>query len=150
MEETSKHILSKSSYIAGSQCHLKLWYSKNRPDLREPLSPMIKAIFEQGHRVGELATQLFPGGELIEYQYGKTASSIDLTKKKIEEGCSIIYEACFQFQGVFIAIDILVKQNGKWNAYEVKSSASVKRSNVKDAAIQYWVMSNADLEISDI
>ena len=57
-----KHILSKSSFIKGMQCHKALYYSKHRKDLRDDLSAAQEAIFAQGTSVGELACELFPGG----------------------------------------------------------------------------------------
>jgi len=58
-------ILSKSRFLAGEQCHLRLWYSCFNRDLATPVSPAQQAIFDTGHEVGELATRLYPEGVLI-------------------------------------------------------------------------------------
>ena len=57
-----KHLLSKSTFIRGNQCLKSLYLNKKRPFLRDRLSPEQLAKFKRGHRVGELAQQLFPGG----------------------------------------------------------------------------------------
>ena len=57
-----KHVLSKSTFIRGLKCSKSLYLNKHRKDLRDELSDMQKAIFNQGDMVGELAQQLFPSG----------------------------------------------------------------------------------------
>ena len=56
------HILSKSTYIRGLKCAKSLYLNKHKKHLRDELSPMQKAIFNQGNLVGELAQKLFPKG----------------------------------------------------------------------------------------
>jgi hypothetical protein len=51
---------------------------------------------------------------------------------------------------VLCAIDILVKKNGKWFAYEVKSSTSVKDQFIQDAALQYNIISKTGLVLADL
>jgi predicted RecB family nuclease len=101
--------------------------------------------------VGELAQQLFPGGidASPETPYLFQQSVIH-TRKLIDEGAKIIYEAAFQFNGVLAAIDILVNKNGKWKAYEVKSSTEVKPTFLLDASLQYHVITNSGIPLSDI
>ncbi|MCH7535155.1 MAG: DUF2779 domain-containing protein, partial [Bacteroidetes bacterium] len=153
MKTFPKHVLSKSTYIAGCQCTKKLWYHKNRKDLWQAPDAMTQAIFDQGHRVGELSQELFPGGVNMEppaharWEYQKSAA---LTQEKIAEGVEVIYEATFQHNEVMAALDILVKKNGKWYAYEVKSSTGVKEVNINDVALQYWVITNSGLNLEDI
>jgi predicted RecB family nuclease len=62
----------------------------------------------------------------------------------------VIYEAAFQFEGVLSSIDILVKNNNKWYAFEVKSSGSVKDQFILDAALQYYVITNSGIPLEDI
>lgn len=47
-------------------------------------------------------------------------------------------------------MDMLVKKNGKWHAYEVKSAASVKGVYVQDASLQYYVIYNSGIDLEDI
>jgi hypothetical protein len=55
----------------------------------------------------------------------------------------------FNTKGLLCAVDILVKQNDQWYAYEVKSTTSVKPQHIPDAAFQYYVITHAGLELAD-
>jgi len=120
-------------------------------DLRDPITPAQQAIFDRGHDVGGLAHQLFPGGVNLEEKYGfDYAKSMAECKQLLKQDDAIIYEAAFVHNEVLNLMDILVKKDGKLYAYEVKSSTSVKEVNIYDAAVQYWVMSNAGYRPEDI
>ena len=58
--------LSKSKYLAGLQCPLRLWHQCYNPNLASEVSPAQQALFDTGHEVGELATRLFGEGILME------------------------------------------------------------------------------------
>ena len=96
---------------------------------------MQAAIFQQGTDVGLLARNLFPGGvdatppSAYEYQH-----AVADTARYISESATVIYEAAFQYEGVLAAIDILVKKNEQWIAYEVKGKAGISTS-AKDQGI---------------
>ena len=62
MNGLPKYKLSKSTFIRGLQCEKSLYLYKHHYNLKDPVSPQLQAIFNQGHRVGELAQGLFPGG----------------------------------------------------------------------------------------
>lgn len=105
-----KHVLSKSTFIKGMQCHKALYLYKFHKELREEISSQQEAIFSQGTKVGELARQLFPGGvDCTPKSYFNFQEAVILTKNEIEKGTKIIYEAAFQFNGVLAVLDILVK-----------------------------------------
>lgn len=147
----TKHILSKSTFLRGCICKKSLWLSKHRRDLIPPTPAGKQFIFDQGHEVGKLAQQLFPSGsDASPATHFNYQPSIELTKKLIAEGKRVIYEAAFQHDGVLAALDILVRQEDGWHAYEVKSSTKVHDINVTDAALQYWVMNNCGVELKDI
>ncbi|HOX77175.1 MAG TPA: DUF2779 domain-containing protein [Bacteroidales bacterium] len=143
--------LSKSTFLRGSQCRKSLYLHFNRPELKDPISPMQQAIFSQGHEVGKLAQQLFPGGtDAGLYVPDRYTQSIALTRRLIEEGTEVIYEAGFAVDDLHCFIDILVRDGDKWKAYEVKSSTQVKPVNLLDAAFQYYVITKSGLHVSDI
>ena len=54
----------------------------------------------------------------------------------IENGEKIIYEAAFQYSDVLSIADIVVKDKGKWNVYEVKSSTEFKDKYINDLRFQ--------------
>lgn len=144
-----KHILSKSTFIKGHQCLKALYLHKKRPFLRDKLSAEQRAKFKRGHKVGDMAQELFPGGIDVSpkspSQYQKSAIR---TQELIAEGQSIIYEATFQFNKVLVMLDILVKTEKGWEAYEVKSSLSLSETYFTDAALQYYVITNSGLDLA--
>lgn len=146
-----KHVLSKSTFIRGVQCLKSLYFYKNFIQLRDPLSSEQQAIFSRGNAVGVLAQKLFPNG--IDASPGKrsdTIQAVQKTKDLIENGVEVIYEAAFQFAGVLSILDVLVKKNGQWYAYEVKSSAKISQTYILDASLQYWVISSSGILLEDI
>ena len=80
----------------------------------------------------------------------KMVESVGKTLNFISKGESIIYEATFQYNNVLAALDILVKDEEGWKAYEVKSSTKVSETYIKDAAIQYYTITNSGIDLKDI
>jgi CRISPR/Cas system-associated exonuclease Cas4 (RecB family) len=154
MKKTSKKIpmLSKSKYVAGLQCHLRLWQKCYNPDLASEISPVQQSIFDSGHRVGELATQLYPGGVLIQEDHLHHSEAVRSTLAAMENTrIKAIYEAGFFYDDVRVRVDVLERQkNGKWNLIEVKSTTSVKKVHYPDAAVQYYVLKGAGLDIDGV
>lgn len=146
-----RHILSKSTFIYGCQCPKRLWLHKFKPNERDEMDEAQSAIFQSGTDVGMLARDLFPDGvdasPETPYLYQQSVAD---TARYISEGHTIIYEAAFQYNGVMAAMDILVQQNGKWYAFEVKGTLDVKEQHQLDAALQYYVITNAGLPLEDI
>lgn len=138
----SEYILSKSTYIRGLQCHKSLYLNKFRPYLRDKISEEQLAKFARGHAVGKVAQQLFPGG-IAMTRPGKPAAL--KTAQLIGEGFPVIYEACFIADDVIVALDILVKQENGYNAYEVKSSLALSNVYYNDAYLQYHIINSAGL-----
>jgi hypothetical protein len=106
-------------------------------------------MFETGKKVGIFAHGLFPGGELVQ-SIGNFQKGVLHTQDLIAEGVKTIYEAAIQYDGVLVLVDLLVKDNGGWKIYEVKSSTGMKDQYLNDAAIQYYVVTKAGLEVDDI
>ena len=128
MNTSSRKYLSKSTFITGLQCEKALYFKKYNPDYAEEITLAKQNIFDVGNEVGLLAQKLFPGGSDSSFDdYTKINESIDLTKKFIDEGKQIIYEAGFEFNYVRCFIDILVKRGDNWEIYEVKSSTSFQK-----------------------
>ncbi len=146
-----RHILSKSTFLRGCQCPKSLWLYKHKYDERDEEDSGTSAIFSQGIEVGQLAQEMFPGGiDVSPESYFDFQKSVAETNRLIAEGQKVIYEAAFQYKAVLVAVDILVYKGGKWYAYEVKSSTKVKEVFRLDASIQYHVMINCGIELTDI
>jgi hypothetical protein len=148
---TEKHILSKSTFLRGLQCHKSLYLNRYNRDLRDEISPEQQAVFATGRKVGELARGLFPGGVQSKppnsFQFQR---AVEVTRELIDGGKDIIYEAAFQHEGVLALVDLLVREGEGWKAYEVKSSTSVKDVHIPDTSIQYYIMQGQGIELADI
>jgi len=146
----SSHQLSKSSFIRGVQCEKHLYLYKHHYNEMDQLSDMQKAIFKRGTDVGKLAQQLFPGGVDVspksQFEYDK---AVVVTKNFIKENQKNIYEASFNFSDVLAVADILVNEKSGLKVYEVKSSTSISETYIRDAALQYWVISNSGYKVKD-
>jgi len=103
-----------------------------------------------GHEVGRLATQLYPGGIMIEEDHLHHEEAVQSTLSAIKNpNMAAIYEAAFISDGVRIRVDILERfKDGEWNLIEVKSATSVKDLYLPDVAVQYHVLSGSGLNIN--
>lgn len=141
--------LSKSLYVRGLQCEKSLWLKKKRPEVLQALDDSAQAVFDTGTSVGELACELFSGGERIEYT-GDFNAQMAKTKELIEHGTKVIYEATFCFDGILVMVDILRICDDGLIINEVKSSTSVKEVYIDDTSIQYYVISSLGYKVSGV
>jgi gamma-glutamylcyclotransferase (GGCT)/AIG2-like uncharacterized protein YtfP len=145
--------LSKSRYTVGLQCHRRLWWTVHEREAPElVVGPELQAVFDQGHRVGEVAQGCFPGGTLIDLPPWKLRERVDATRAALDAGASVIYEASFMVDDVFVAVDVLHRAPGRrgWTITEVKSTLSVKEDHVPDAAVQAHVVRAVGLPVSRV
>lgn len=142
------HFLSKSQYIRGMQCHKSLYLYKHHKELRDEVSAAQQAIFASGTDVGVLAQDLFPGGVEVPFKGLSIAEQVRMTRDAIVKGTKTIYEASFEYDGLFVKVDILHLNDKGWELYEVKSSTSVKDVNYQDVALQYYVLDGAGIKLS--
>ena len=137
--------------MRGLQCSKSLYLYKNNIQLRDAVSSEQQAVFNRGNNVGMLAQKLFPGGkDATPAKRSNSLAAVENTRMLIESGVEIIYEAAFQAEQVLAILDILVKKDGLWYAYEVKSSTKISHTYLLDASLQYWVISNAGIALEDI
>jgi len=142
------NFLSKSRFIRGLQCHKSLYFEKHNPEYKEDLGPDAKARFSAGNQVGDLARDLFPGGELVPYVSGNFNIQFQQTADAMAAGKKVIYEASFEYNGVVVKVDILRKTARGWQIYEVKSSTSLNPVYLSDVALQYFVLTKAGISVT--
>ena len=143
--------LSKSTFIRGLQCKKSLYLYKHHYNLKDPIPSSLQVVFDQGTNIGLLAQELFPNGvDASPENHFKMVESVGKTRDFISHGQPIIYEATFLHNDVLAALDILVKDHDGWKAYEVKSSTKVSETYIKDAAIQYYTITNSGIDLKDI
>lgn len=132
--------LSKSKYLKGLQCHKALWLDKHKPELYTDVSEQTQQSFATGNEVGDLAKQLFPGGVEVEFDAQNFTGMMAKTTQLIQDGTQTIYEATFSENGVFVMVDILVRNGNSWDIYEVKSSTGVKDVHLEDVSVQRYAL----------
>ncbi|MEX2156742.1 MAG: DUF2779 domain-containing protein [Gemmatimonadales bacterium] len=144
----TQHRLSKSRFVAGTQCHRLLWWTVHEPGAVE-LQPdkVLQDRFDQGSHVGELARGRFPGGTLIDLPYNATDERIRLTQEAIDAGSPAIFEASFFADSTYVAVDVLVRENDAFRLIEVKSSSSQKDEHIIDAAVQVHVVKQSGIDV---
>lgn len=144
--------LSKSRFLAGLQCHLRLWHQCYDPELAGEVSPAQQALFDTGHEVGRLATELYPGGVRIEEDHLHHEEAVRSTAALMQDpNVSALYEAAFLEDGVRVRVDILERaRRGTWNLIEVKSSTSVKDVYLPDIAIQHHILKRSGLGVDRV
>jgi len=145
------HRLSKSRYTAGLQCHRLLWWKTHEPGAPE-LKPdaSLQALFDMGNRVGKRARQEFPGATLIDLDYRNRHRAVEATRQAIDAGTTVILEASFFEDNIFVAIDVLSKEPDGWVVTEVKATKSVKDQHYADAAVQTHVVERAGLPVARV
>jgi hypothetical protein len=140
--------ISKSQFMMGLQCLKRLWLYNYRRDLMPPVSPEQRQLFDQGHAVGALAREYFPGGTLVDEDYKHIPQALKRTAGLVESGAKFIFEGAFVFGNVLVRCDILKKNaDGSWDLIEAKGSTALKEEHLQDVAIQRYVLEGCGLKI---
>lgn len=143
--------LSKSRVVAGWKCPRYLWWKTFNPEADE-LQPSLadKDRMDQGTAVGELATEQFPGGTLIDLPYNQMREKVEATQEALAAGAPAIFEASFWEAEVFVAVDVLERKGPSFRLIEVKATTKVKEDHIPDAAIQLHVLRKAGLDVQEV
>jgi hypothetical protein len=140
------HGLSKSRILDGLQCPKRLWLAVHHPELTRYSQRSLQS-FQAGIEAQEAYRKLIPNGILVEH--------VDDSRTALEETCRImvedpgapIFEPAFQHKGVLVRADLMLPSLEGYRMVEIKASASVKDGQVKDCAIQTWLIERAGIAI---
>jgi len=148
----AKKLLSKSRFISGQQCALKLWFDAYQRDLATPPSEQHQALFDTGNSVGQLAQQRWPGGVEVGFKPWERDQAIAETNKLMADPMvPAIYEAAFLNEGLYVRVDILVRTDEGWDLIEVKSSTRPEKDVfLTDLAAQYWVLKHCGIPLREV
>ena len=148
---TNQPTLSKSRYLSGDQCHLRLWYDSHERDLAPPPDAGLQTVFDTGHEVGRLACERHPGGHFVAHDHRHVRDALEETRQVIEAGTApALFEPAFRHRGVLVRVDILERlPGGGWRLGEVKSTARLKDVNIPDVAVQLWVLRGVGLDVRE-
>jgi len=143
--------ISKSKFVAGVQCLKRLYWQVHEPELAVQPDAADQALMEQGHEVGLLARQLFPGGVEVGSE-GGLDQAIRATRELIANPeMSALFEGVFEHDGVLVRVDVLHRRrDGRWRLVEVKSSTSVKEEHLDDVGIQSRVVSRCGVDLASV
>jgi hypothetical protein len=143
--------LSKTKIMSALQCRKRLWFEVQHPELRE-ISPATQAAFEIGHRVGDVAQEIYGQGRGILIEYGPGLSqALKDTARLMRAGLKEpVFEATFSHGGVLVRLDVLLPEGPRWKIVEVKASTKLKDEHVADCAIQAWVFQGLGFDLSRI
>ncbi|BEG58285.1 hypothetical protein NHP21005_19730 (plasmid) [Helicobacter sp. NHP21005] len=147
--------LSKSKFLKGMQCPKMLWLEKHKKEVLQTDAGFL-AKAQIGQDVGQLARKLFHKGVEVVFNAENMASMAKHTKELIDQGVKTIYEATFEYQGIFVMVDILEIEGNGVVLNEVKSSTSAfedtkkikpKEAYLWDLGIQYYVLKGLGYDI---
>ena len=141
--------LSKSRFLAGCQCHKRLYLECFNRNLADPISVRQQEIFDTGTEVGEIARRLYVGGLLIDEDYLHFDEAVASTNAALSDlSLPALFEAAFQYEDISIRADILKRyEDGRFDLIEFKSSTQVKVENIHDVGIQLYVLSGCGIPI---
>ncbi len=144
----TSHRLSKSRYCTGLQCLRQLWWRVNEPDAPElEPDPGLQAVFDRGHRIGELAQAEFPGGVLVDAEPWQIADKCAKTQAALAAGAPAVFEASFVADETFVAVDVLERLDRGFALVEVKSTYGVKPQFIPDVAVEVHVARAAGVDV---
>lgn len=157
---------SKSKFVAAcTRCNKYAWLDKYKPSEKASVNEFTQSLFDNGHKVGELAKEFF-NVDIDVTSFDKNgklnlSDMISQTQKHIKLGTKVIAEASFDFGGFFCSVDILVRNDdGSYDIFEVKSSKrekitkskplGVKEKYILDAAYQQYVLKNCHINVNNV
>jgi hypothetical protein len=140
-------LLSKSKYLLGIQCHRQAWVNFNQPEKIPEIDMHVQHRFDEGHQVGELAKQLFPGG--IDVPTEDFMGNIQLSQASLQEGVPLFEPGFMTEDRLYSRGDILVPNGDGWDIIEVKSGTKVKDINIHDVSFQKYCYEKKGMKIKN-
>ena len=157
---------SKSKFVSSCvRCDKYAWLDKYKPEEKSETDEFAKSLFDNGHKVSELAKEYFNVDiDVTSYKADNTLDLEEMIKKTnnhIKLETKVIVEASFSYGGFFCSIDILVRNDdGSYDIYEVKSSKQdtkkdkklgcVKEKYIIDASYQQYVLNNCGINVNKV
>lgn len=116
--------LTKSRFKTALECPNKLFFtSKKEYPNNKSDDPFMQALASGGFQVEALARLHYPNGVFIDTENFEYNEAFRLTKEALELENVVIYEAAFQYEGLFIRTDIIVKKGNTIKLIEVKAKS---------------------------
>lgn len=146
-------LLTKREFLAGLQCHKRLWWLMHEPEAGELVPDAnLRTLMQRGRQIRVLAREYAPGGHLIDFRFQGRSARLEATASVMKGEVPALYEATFAADGIVMQADILERCGEGWVLIEVASSVEVKERHLTDAAVQAHVLraSGVDLRRIDV
>lgn len=141
-------MLTKTTYLAYTQCPKAFWLDAHQPELAAPPDPATQRRLRAGQEVDQLAREQFANGRLIPYR-PHPADMTALTRQALAEGAETLFQATFTANDLLVKVDILTQTETGWRLIEVKSSAEYKAAeHLPDVAFQAYALRQAGLPVA--
>ena len=138
--------LSKSRFMAGLQCNLRLWnkvYDPLKDDSSEPNSGELERV-----KIGELARTLFSRGTFASKQNASHNTLCEITRNLLNSNETTLFDASFDANNCRVRVDILDKADASgWKIYQISSSTSIHDRHIASMAYQLHVLSSLGMNI---
>jgi hypothetical protein len=128
--------ISKTDYLLFKQCPKSFWLHKHNLNI---VNQRNKSRLEKGNEITEIARELFPNGFLVPFSINKK-KMLEQTNELLAQGATTIYEAAFEWDGLFVICDILHLDEDGWKVFEVKSSTGISERHLDDISFQFYVI----------
>jgi hypothetical protein len=151
---SSQFLLSKTSFLEGRQCPLRLWLRaggvKEVPPGVTTFHNPAEDFVEQSREVERLAEGLFPGGlDVAEIAALDDRAAVELTRELMEDPHTLsLFQAEFRTADKIGIVDILERDEEDWILYEIKASTSVKPIFRWDLAFQWLLLEECGYPVS--
>lgn len=144
-------MFTKSLYRRGMGCPKALWLHWHQPKEREPMSLGAQARAEEGRRVGQRATEVYPDGVWGWEDGISTEEALLRSQEVLASGADALFEVTVAYEGFLARIDLLLREDGddgdSWHLIEVKSRKNAEDLDLEELAYQVWVASSAGIKI---
>lgn len=143
-------MITKTHYLAFSQCPKAFWLDLHSPHLAAPPDEATLRRLRMGQEVDRQARQQFPNGRVIPY-CPQPEDMVPLTRQAIAGGAETLFQATFATTDLLVKVDILTRTDTGWRLIEVKSSASYKPDeHLADVAFQLYVLRQAGVPVTQV
>lgn len=114
--------LTKSKFRLACECPTKLYYI-DKPQYANQLmeDSFLKALAEGGYQVEALARCYFSKGIFV--TTGKNESSLEATRRLLENEAITLFKAEIQYQEYLVRTDILIKYQNHLKLIEIKAKS---------------------------
>ena len=134
--------LTKSKITTGLHCPKKLWFDINDKIKIDHFN------LHRGNVFGEKIKEIYGDGFDLSNNFEKNI--IQLTQDAMDDPkVDIIYEGAFLFYETLVRTDVLIRKADGWKLVEAKCSSSVNEKHYQDISIQYYVLKNLNIKVSE-